>query len=824
MPVGSPKDLAVLARRTYLESLRLGVGDLVASCVAGARLLAGQSAEPALYARRRDLVLDLPRLSGLWNESLLDHLDEALASLNQGRAVVTRPAGLGDPTGSFSLVDDAVIELDMMVSRLGQAVADKAGWEYTDLCSRLSVLEDREQVALDRSGEVLKPAALARWVLDAWMHATLSVDHWRTLQNVLHDEVAGLTESAYHDANRVLLEHGVRPEIDLRPFIRRAQDTGVVRPLAPSPGVVPMGAAAGRGAAGGSGAGSGTAGLGGGAGGAAARTSGASGVSGAGGLSTGNSAASALTGQSNRVTGPGHLARGAGGSYDETRLMTQTPGLRTSGQGQAALGKLNQLVARQVPGFDPTAPLGDSQRVPVGGALNQAMASAQQAVQQQADTAGGMVADPGALARDFQARKQSLKQAASSDSERAIIEIVALLFQSILMEERLPATVRVWFARLQMPVLRVAVAEPDFFATLDHPARLLIDRMGGCVMGFAGAAQDGASDQLHKEIKRIVQTIEAYPDTGRRVFQTVLVEFERFLVNYFREGNEASRKGVSLAQQLEQREAYAIQYTIELRKMLEAVPVHEGVREFLFKVWADVLAQSAVLSGPASEDTRMLKRLAGDLIWSASAKTTREERTEVLQRLPPLLKLLREGMAKAGVTTERQDEHVRDLNAALAAAFAAKSAAISSERLGEITEKLEALDEILPELGDVDLDADTLRDLSGYESADLEVVAEGGTMPTPAMMSWAFELKLGAWFQLDYRGRQEPVQLAWRGLQKQLALFVTPQGRGVLFQLHRLGAFLQAGLLVPMEDESLTVRATRDALAKLDADPQRLLN
>jgi hypothetical protein len=46
----------------------------------------------------------------------------------------------------------------------------------------------------------------------------------------------------------------------------------------------------------------------------------------------------------------------------------------------------------------------------------------------------------------------------------------------------------------------------------------------------------------------------------------------------------------------------------------------------------------------------------------------------------------------------------------------------------------------------------------------------------------------------------------------------------VLFQLNRLGAFLQAGLLVPMEEESLTVRATRDALAKLDADPQRLLS
>ena len=68
------------------------------------------------------------------------------------------------------------------------------------------------------------------------------------------------------------------------------------------------------------------------------------------------------------------------------------------------------------------------------------------------------------------------------------------------------------------------------------------------------------------------------------------------------------------------------------------------------------------------------------------------------------------------------------------------------------------------------------------------------------------------------------VQLAWQGLRKQLSLFVTPQGRCVLFHQQRLAAFLQAGLLLPAQDESLTVRATRTALAKLDADPSRLLN
>ena len=102
---------------------------------------------------------------------------------------------------------------------------------------------------------------------------------------------------------------------------------------------------------------------------------------------------------------------------------------------------------------------------------------------------------------------------------------------------------------------------------------------------------------LEKEIKRVVQVVEAYPDTGRRVFQTVLTEFEKFLEHYFKNENEASRKGVSLAQQVEQRETLAIQYTIELRKMLNEVPVQEGVREFLFQVWADVLAMTAVKAG-----------------------------------------------------------------------------------------------------------------------------------------------------------------------------------------------------------------------------------
>jgi hypothetical protein len=811
MTSGSHRALALTARVCYLESLAKGSAALVKACVEGSRLLASQSCEPALRQRRQDLVLDLPLVVVAWQTEIDRRVHDALRDVRLGRPVSTRSSEAGAPQVDIplSLVDDRDVERDLVVSRLSQAVSDLSGQEFTDLSARLQAVSGPVNGELLQA-DVLGASWLARWVVESWLTTDLKLDHWATLQNVLHTEVAQWAQEAYHNANRILLDHGVRPEIDLRPFIRRARDG------APASRPAPLDT---------SGAG----------GGWPAGTFGGS-SSGMGGTQSGSPGS--LFGGGMAGATPGGVPGGARASgpagnsglqplnqtYDETRMLTQTPVMRAAAQSQAMLGRLNESIARQVPGFASAAATVQAPVVMSPG-LGQAIVQVDQVVRRHADPALGLpTGSPAALLQDLQEGKQALKKAASTPVERATIEIVALLFQAILQEERLPATIRVWFARLQMPVLRVAVTEPDFFATVSHPARMLIDRMGLCVMGFVGGKAKEHDDALHREIKRIVQVVEAYPETGRRVFQTVLAEFERFLETYFRDQNEASKKGVSLAQQVEQRETLAIQYTIELRKMLDGVPVNEGVREFMFKVWADVLAQSAVQSGQNSDETKALQRAAADLIWSASAKTSREERADVLMRLPPLLKLVREGMARAGLAVDKQDSHIHALNAALAAAFSARSSAISTAHLQEVMERLDSLGDLLPDIGEVELDEQTLRDLSGHESDNLEIVADGGTMATPAMMGWARELQVGAWFTLDYRGTQEPVQLAWQGMGKQLALFVSPRGRGVLFQLHRLAAFLQAGLLVPAEDESLTTRATRQALAKIDADPARLLS
>lgn len=768
----APSALAAQARRVYMESLLLAVPTAVQGVLDGAHRLANEKAEPQLAHKRMNAAIDLTRPAPQWQQALIDSLGAMpRISTSGGRTSLGAAAAssMGSGRDTLQLVDDDTIEVEILSSRLALAMMDKASWEFTDLRARMSSLERREE--LD-SGDALRPHVVARIVIDSWRLAGLSLEHWRTVQKVIHAAFGEMVEESYHETNRWLLGEGVRPEIDLRPLIRRSTGAHVAS-IPVTTGFGDMAEAQ-------------------------------------GGLRRANVV----------IAGTTTSTRGAGVG-EETRLMTRMSNLaRTAGHAEAVLGRLNKLVGRQVPSFADTAEMQPST------GFKRAIAEAQSGIQRQLATTGrderAAISTP-ALLQELQQRKQALKEAASTPVERATIEIVALLFQSILTEEKIPAVVRVWFARLQMPVLRVAVSEPDFFATTDHPARKLIDRMGACVMGFDISSR-AAGDALDKEIKRVVQVVEAYPDTGRRVFQTVLTEFERFLEHYFKTENEATRKGVSLAQQVEQRETMAIQYTIELRKMLNEVPVQEGVRNFLFHVWADVLATMALKTGAASDATKVMKRAAADLIWSAGAKVSREERADVIRRLPPLLKTLREGMAEAGLAPEKQDEHIQALNDSLAAAFTAKAAAIPAERLEELMARLEDLEEMLPDADEMQIDESIVMDLSGHESTELQIVTEGGSMPTPAMIAWARELQVGGWYMLEHRGRIESVQLAWHGMRKQLSLFVSQQGRGTLFQQHRLASYLQAGLLVPAQDEALTVRATRSALAKLDADPQRLLN
>jgi len=775
---------------------------------------------------RRDAWLLYQQTQPVW----LEGTRRAWQAASRPAAGKTSGLKLEEAGDRLELVGTDEVENKILSSRLVLGVTEKVSSQLNDLRLRIRFLEGRDELA---AHDILRPDVLILPLVTQWGDSGMSREAWPWIHDAVQRLLAERLQTAYSRCNQFLIEQGVMPTIDFKDRVKRvptaaaasapvvsAQTAVLPDPAKPASLTQPAHGSSSSGAS---------------PSGAAPHFS--SGVA-AGGAVRGQTATGGMTpasgvqarrgaglfggrlgwgGEGNSVQTPLH-----GGPQEETRLMTQdTPLARAQGRAQGVVGQLRRLLGTAGgAGFDATVPQGPSP------ALAAALVHRPGAAGIGIDYAlVGEDDSPAGVARvAVVLREQSseLKKKAGTRSEKATIEVVALMFQSILTEERIPPAMRVWFARLQMPVLRVALAEPAFFGSLDHPARQLIDRMGSCVMGFN--AGDVGGNVLETEIKRIVQVIEQYPETGRQVFEVVYGEFQQFLTRFLT-GKEATQKVVSVAQQVEQKETLTIQYTIEMRKLLKDMPVRDEIRSFLFKVWAEVLAVAAVRQGLQHAETVTLRKTAADLVWAASAKPNRSDRTRVIQDLPQLLQRLRAGMTLLGLSVADQDAHIKTVSDTLADAFLAKTQPISPAQIEVLARHLAELECAVNDdgLGDLPLDVDSIELLLGIEALDLEVVANGGSNPTPAMLAWARELQPGAWFTLDHNGRLARVQFVWRSERKQLHLFASTEGRSYLIQAGRLAAYLQAGLLLPQEEESLTVRATRDALTKLEANPERLL-
>lgn len=820
--------LANQARELFLQHAVQVMPDLAKSLQAQLLSLTQEPGGAREMQDRRDAMLAFQKNGAAWVQGTCRAWTDGCQA--QTPAAAPRFA----VSDKFQLMDDAVMDEKIIASRLALRLLDFSSWELSDLRLRLQHLQSVSELHKD---DIVRPEVLSRHVVAQWGLAGLSNDIWMLLQDGIQKTLATQLLSAYHATNAFLIQQGVMAEIDLRPLVKRtpsavsglgampSDNAALARPTGP----------AGIGSTGRSEWGAASTGL---STSQSTRWGDAAAAASAAALRAGlkqqgparrapePSARSSPSSAHIPPNGRGDSSRSARDAnlFDETRMQTAaTPLARARMRALGVMGQLKRLISDHVVGYEE----GASQHVSTQ--LEQAIGHLQRTSQQapeatvRADAAGQLYGQThvdqamGALRQ----RTTALKDAAGSSAEKATIEIVALMFQSILAEDRIPPVIRVWFARLQMPVLRVAIAEPEFFSSLQHPARRLIDRMGACALGFDVTLSGGA---MEAEVKRIVQVIEQYPETGRRVFQLVYDEFEKFISKFLSEQGSTARV-VSVAQQLEQKETMAIQYTIEMRKMLNDMPVRDEIREFLFKTWAEVLAISAIKNGSQHEQTLTFKRACSDLVWAASAKPNREDRARVIAELPKLLALLRSGMSLLGLDGAAQDAHLKAISDTLADAFMSKTPAISMEQVQAMAQRLSNLEDYLSDedVGDLPLDAEALITMLGLDAGTIEVITDGGSQPTEAMRAWAQELQLGDWFSLDHNGHLYQVQFAWCSGKKQLHLFAALDGRTFLLQARRLAAYLQAGLLLPTEEESLTVRATRDALTKLDANPERLL-
>lgn len=268
------------------------------------------------------------------------------------------------------------------------------------------------------------------------------------------------------------------------------------------------------------------------------------------------------------------------------------------------------------------------------------------------------------------------EETSSAACQRVGVDAIALLFQTILQEDRLSPLLRVWIARLQTPVMQQALADPDSFHDPKHPARRLLAHFASSAMGFGGAVLPCGA--LEQEIKRLVLFIEQYPDSEHQVYEQANQQFEEFLAG-FQSGTPVTQKVDCFICQKDQKEALAVQYTIALRDLLKDKPAPAELRDVLFKVWTEVLAVNAVRQGLQHADTLALKKTAIDLLSANRALTEPGGHSYAIRRIPRLQQRLRAGMSLLGLPAADQDTHINVISQALAKTFLSSSQALATD-------------------------------------------------------------------------------------------------------------------------------------------------
>lgn len=684
--------------------------------------------------------------------------------------------------GKLELIETGTIENKIVASRMALAVTEEAAVQVKELRKRFMALNRGEDLP---EGDIVHPETQVLAILQAWSGVGMTKEAWDLVADTVRRFLIQKLPVIYEHCNDELQARGVLPLADPSLKLRNPSQPAAHTTPAPASGV-------------------------------AEHRSGVAALSSAALPAAGGPA---FPGRMQRAQ---HLLKQMG-------QMVFGPPIPAEQQVQHTQ-VIGDWLAQDafVPGATPNADARASFFQPASAALisatHQAIEVASDYYEQRVGSSAA-VATPQLVqevAQNLRQYSAEVKRQAGSDNEKAIVELVSLMFQAILQEDRILAGIRVWFARLQMPVLRLALEDAGFFNDVRHPARALIDQMGSCVMGFS--ASDITVQALESEIRRIVQTIEQYPETGRRAYEKTGEEFQAFLKQHLLARPE-NQKLLTMAEQLELKETLTIQYTIELRNQLQDMPVREEIREFLFKTWSEVLAIITVRQGAQHADTLTLKKTASDLIWAASAKPTRAERARVIAGLPQILKNLRSGMALLNEDEAQQDQLFQSINNALADAFMAKTQGIDDQRIHALSRNLEHLEDFVSAdgLDEFQLDAQAIEELLGIDVAGMHVINEGGQAPSEEMSQWVALVSLGSWYRLSFGGQDLQVQHVWRSPLGHLHLLASAAAESYLMQTRRMAAYLEAGLMQPEETESLTTRATRDAMARLQAQPDLLL-
>jgi hypothetical protein len=246
----------------------------------------------------------------------------------------------------------------------------------------------------------------------------------------------------------------------------------------------------------------------------------------------------------------------------------------------------------------------------------------------------------------IRAHREELLQASSGKLDHMVIDVVGSLFDQILSDPKVPPQMARQIARLQLPVLRVALSDPTFFSSRRHPVRRFVNRIASLACAFDDF-EEGPGKQFLDRVKRLVQEIVDGDFDQLELYTAKLNELENFIASQTEEGAKSS----GAAKVLEGKESelrVQQRYMLQIASALAGITMPEYLRDFVSQVWSQALVLAARRHGADSDIARRFRAVGRDVVMSVQPKGSPVMRKRFLMQLPTLMKDLNEGMKLIG--------------------------------------------------------------------------------------------------------------------------------------------------------------------------------
>jgi hypothetical protein len=371
------------------------------------------------------------------------------------------------------------------------------------------------------------------------------------------------------------------------------------------------------------------------------------------------------------------------------------------------------------------------------------------------------------------------------------IELVAMVFDYVFKDSSLAEGMKVVITHLQIPMLKAALIDRNFFANKAHPGRALLNRLAE--VGARWSEDDGPNDPTYLLIRKVVDGL--------------VRQFDRDLSLFKKAHDELEAHANSLASAAAPAETVAVERTeVEdkeitgdaiarraIRDRLDRAPLPKYVVDFISGPWLKFTVKLAQEHGASSEPMQRALDDCDLLIESIKESMEPEARKRIISRLPKLLTDLRAGCAAVNATEIEKREFFDNMFQLHARLFKGLQVELPTSKVGQV-------EQVAPAKIDIEL-----------ESAPEDVFRE-----------IASQMEKGMWIEMqDDVGKLKIAKLSWISPQRTTYLFTTRQGhKAASLSPVQLAEWFREDRARVLDSEPVVDRALNVMLNELVVEPR----